>query len=49
MEKVQKTLRDLYKSNRENALDEAMITFDGRSRLQVLCRADSHDGYMCEF
>ena len=51
-----------YKPNRENALDEAMVKFDGRSSIQqyvslkpvrrgfkVWVRADSINGYMCDF
>ena len=52
----------LYQPNCENAIDEAMIPFQGRSCLKqympakpikrgikVCCRADSHNGYLCEF
>ena len=62
MEKVQNKIYELYKPNRENAMDEAMIKCDGRNRLKqympakpvkrgikVWCRADSHNGYLCEF
>ena len=51
-----------YSPNRDQAVDEAMIPFQGRSSLKqylpakpvkrgikVWCRADSHNGYMCEF
>ena len=51
-----------YMPNREQAVDEAMIPFQGRSSLKqylpakpvkrgikVWCRADSHNGYLCEF
>ena len=34
MDKVQQKLTDLYKPNRENALDEAMIKFQGHNRLK---------------
>ena len=62
MEKVQEKLFVLYRPHCENAIDEAMIPFQGRSTLKqympakpvkrgikVWCRADSHNGYMCEF
>ena len=52
----------LYQPNCENAIDEAMIPFQGCSCLKqympakpikrgikVWCRADSHNGYLCEF
>ena len=62
MEKVQNKIHELYKPNRENAMDDAMIQFDGQNRIKqympakpvkrgikVWCRADSHNGYLCEF
>ena len=62
MDRVQEKLTGLYKPHRENAMDEAMIKFQGRSSIKqympakpvkrgikVWCRADSHNGYICEF
>ena len=53
---------DSYSPHCEQAIDEAMISFQGRSSLKqylplkpvkqgikVWCRADSHNGYICEF
>ena len=61
MEQLQKKFLELYQPHCENAIDEAMIPFQGRSSLKqympakpvkrgikVWCRADSHNGYMCE-
>ena len=61
MQVLQRKLLDLYQPHCENAIDEAMIRFQGRSSLKqympakpvkrgikVWCRADSHNGYMCE-
>ena len=61
MQMLQRKLLDLYQPHCENAIDEAMIRFQGRSSLKqykpakpvkhgikVWCRADSHNGYMCE-
>ena len=61
MQMVQRKLLNLYQPHCENAIDEAMIKFQGRSSLKqympakpvkrgikVWCRADSHNGYMCE-
>ena len=61
MEKLQKRFLEIYYPHCENAIDEAMIPFQGRSSLKqympakpvkrgikVWCRADSHNGYMCE-
>ena len=52
----------VYKPNRENSIDEAMIAFKGRISfkqylpakptrfgIKVWERADSHNGYVCEF
>ena len=62
MEKVSHRFLTLYKPHRENAVDEAMIPFQGHSSLRqympakpvkrgikVWCRADPHNGYLCEF
>ena len=62
MERIQERFLDIYKPHCENAIDEAMIPFQGRSSLKqympakpvkrgikVWCRADSHNGYLCEF
>ena len=62
MNMVQKKVKEVYKPHCENAMDEAMIPFDGGSGLKqympakpvkrgikVWCRADSHNGYMCDF
>ena len=61
MEKLQERFLEVYYPHCENAIDEAMIPFQGRSSLKqympakpvkrgikVWCRADSHNGYMCE-
>lgn len=59
MDQVQQRFLTLYQPHCENAIDEAMIPFQGRSSLmpakpvkrgiKVWCRADSHNGYLCEF
>ena len=62
LEAIQQQLLANYCPNREQAIDEAMIPFQGRSSLKqympakpikrgikVWCRADSHNGYLCEF
>ena len=62
MQRVSERFLTLYKPHCENAIDEAMIPFQGRSSLKqympakpvkrgikVWCRADSHNGYLCEF
>ena len=59
---LQKSFLEAYKPHRENAIDEAMIKFKGRSslkqylpmkpikcRFKVWVRADSHNGYLCNF
>ena len=51
-----------YRPNREQAIDEAMVAFNGRSSMKqynpikpvkrgfkIWVRADSHNGYVCEF
>ena len=61
LERLQERLTTVYQPHCENAIDEAMIPFQGRSSLKqympakpvkrgikVWCRADSHNGYMCE-
>ena len=61
LQMLQMKLLHLYQPHCENAIDEAMIRFQGRSSLKqympakpvkrgikVWCRADSHNGYMCE-
>ena len=62
LDSVRTNFRSHYKPNRENAIDEAMVKFDGRSCLKqyvpmkpvrrgfkVWVRADSLNGYMCDF
>ena len=62
MEMLQERFLHIYHPHCENAIDEAMIPFQGRSSLKqympakpvkrgikVWCRADSHNGYLCEF
>ena len=62
MERIQERFLDIYKPHCENAIDEAMIPFQGRSSLKqympakpvkrgikVWYRAESHNGYLCEF
>ena len=54
--------RNNYRPNREQAIDEAMVAFKGRSSMKqynpikpvkrgfkIWVRADSHNGYVCEF
>lgn len=61
MKALQERFLSLYKPHCENAIDEAMIPFQGRSSLKQFmpnkpikrgikawCRADAHNGYMCE-
>ena len=58
----QKVFGEIYEPNCEQAIDEAMIPFQGRSMLKqylpmkpvkrgikVWVRADSHNGYFCQF
>ena len=62
LEAIQQQLSASYRPHREQAIDEAMIPFQGRSSLKqympakpikwgikVWCRADSHNGLICEF
>ena len=62
MQRVSERFLTLYKPHCEDAIDEAMIPFQGRSSLEqympakpvkrgikVWCRADSHNGFLCEF
>ena len=59
---LQQSFLEIYKPHRENAIDEALIKFKGRSSIKqymptkpvkrsfkVWIRADSNNGYICDF